>query len=211
MAITEGTLLEVTLDGLFGTTQVMNVWQFEVGGTFSGITAGSVANAWWQHMKSSYRALVSDGSGPAFTRVKVRDLSDPTGDYGEYAVPTNEQAGTRSTAGSEFLPFFNAAGARLTVGTRVTRPGQKRFPWLVETDSQSGVLTATPTTLVNNILDAAIPTLTLGAPALGMDLNSIVVRKDPATGEVTAYQPVTGWAINPYVTSQVSRKRGKGS
>lgn len=211
MAITEGTLLEITVDGLFGSTQVMNVWQFEVGGTFSGINAGQVANAFWQHVKNEYRAIVSNGSGPAFTRVLVRDLGDPLGEYGEYAVPTAEQAGSRNAAGSEFLPAFNAAGVRLTVDTRVTRPGQKRIPWLVETDSQSGAITATPVALINALMDKVIPNFTLGSPAAGMDLNCIVVKKDKTTGAVLAYQPVTGWLINPYITSQVSRKVGRGS
>lgn len=211
MAITEGTKLEISLEGRWVTDTVMNVYQYEVGGTFSGISAGAVANAWWQHVKSAYRAIVTSASDVAFVRVLCKDLSDPSGDYGEYSIPTAEAAGTRSASGIQFLPHFNAAGVRLSVATRVTRPGQKRIPWLLEDDSQSGVLSSGMTSLLTTLFDAIIPDFTLGAPALGMDLNAIVVRKDPTTGLVTAYQPVTGYSINPYVTSQVSRKPGQGS
>jgi hypothetical protein len=211
MAITEGTKLEISVEAALYSQQVMNVWTYEVGGTFSGISAGSVAHAYWNHVKTTYRALVSTEFGPTFTRVLVKDLSDPTGDYGEYGVPVNERAGTRSATGVQGMPGFAAAGVRLTVATRVTRPGQKRFPFLLEDDSAGYGLTSGFTTLVNALMTAATVSVTLGAPALGMDLNPIVVRRDPTTGAVTAFQQVTGFAINPNTTSQVSRKIGRGS
>jgi len=49
----------------------------------------------------------------------------------------------------------------------------------------------------------------LGAPAALVQLDPIVTRKD-ATGAVTAHQPVTGFLIASQVTSQVSRKPGRG-
>jgi hypothetical protein len=211
MAITEGTLLRVSLSGLIYNQLVMNVWTYEVGGTFSGIEAGAVANAWWQRVKTPYRALVGTAFGAVFSKVIVADMENPLGDYGEYAVPVAERSGTRSNGSENGMPGFVAAGVRLSVATRVTRPGQKRFPWLMENDSAGSGLESGFSTLVATLMDAATVNVTLGAPALGMDLNPVVVRLDPATGLPVAYQPVVGYSINTSTTSQVSRKIGRGA
>jgi len=210
MAITEGTLLQISVNYTLYLQQMMNVWTYEVGGTFSGITAGAVANAYWQRVKASYRGLISTDFGAAFSKVVVADASDPTGDYGEYSIPSSERTGTRSTSSSNGMPPFVAAGVRLAVATRVTRPGQKRFPGLMESDSAGENVDPGFITLVNAIMDAATVSVTLGSPALGMDLNPIVIKRDPATGSVLATEPVTGYTVNTRSTSQVSRKVGRG-
>lgn len=211
MAITEGTLLQMTVAGFMYSQQVMNVYTYEVAGTFSGITAGAVANAWWNHVKTPYRALASTVFGVAFDKVIVRDMGDPLGEYGEYAIPTAERTGSRDTGATNGMPGFVAAGVRLGVGTRVTRPGQKRIAWLTETDSAGTALDAGFASLVNTLMAAAISNITLGSPAVGMALHPVVVRVDPTTRLPVAHQPITGYAVNTFTTSQVSRKVGKGS
>lgn len=211
MTITEGMLLRVSMQGLLYNQLVMNVWTYSVAGTFTGVEAGAVAQAWWNHVKTPYRALVGTAFGAAFTRVIVADMEDPTGDYGEYAVPTAERPGTRSNGSENGMPGFVAAGVRLTVATRVTRPGQKRIPWLMENDSSGSGLESGFSTLVSTLVTACTTIPSLGAPALGMSLQPVVVRLDPATGLPTANQNVTGFSINTSTTSQVSRKIGRGA
>lgn len=210
MAITEGTKLRVSLVGAWYDQLVMNVWTYQVGGTFSGISAGAVAEAWWNHVKDEYRAMVASGYGNAFERVIVADMDNPAGDYGDFSIPTAERVGTRSAGSAQGMPPYAAAGVRLSVATRVTRPGQKRFGWLLETDAAGPGLDPVFAGLVADVMDAATVGVTLGAPALGMDLDPIVVRLDPVTGLPVAAQSVTGYAINTNTTSQVSRKIGKG-
>lgn len=210
MAITVGALLEVSIGGEANNNAVFNVWQYEVTTSFPAITAENVAEAWWQHVKAVYRGIAATNYSGLFRQVMVRELNAPTGAFGSWAIPSAEWAGTRSPgSAAEFLPTFNAAGVRLNVGTRVTRPGQKRFCGLVESDNNSGSLTAGVLTAIDNAMVVMIASMTLGAPAATMVLRPVVTRKD-ATGVVTAHQPIGSYSTNNLVTSQVSRKPGRG-
>lgn len=210
MAILTGALLEVSINGEANNNAVYNVWQYEVGTTAPTITAENVAEAWWQHVKAVYRAVAATNYSGLFRQVMVRELNAPTGAFGTWAIPSAEWAGTRSPgSAAEFLPTFNAAGVRLNVGTRVTRPGQKRFSGLVESDNDSGSLTAGVLTALDNLMVVMIASMTLGAPAATMTLQPIVVRKD-AMGAVTAHQTIGSYSTNNLITSQVSRKPGRG-
>lgn len=210
MAILTGALLEVSINGEANNNAVYNVWQYEVGTTAPTITAENVAEAWWQHVKAVYRAVAATNYSGLFRQVMVRELNAPTGAFGTWAIPSAEWAGTRSPGSApEFLPTFNAAGVRLNVGTRVTRPGQKRFSGLVESDNNSGSLTAGVLTALDNLMVVMIASMTLGAPAATMTLQPIVVRKD-AVGAVTAHQAIGSYSTNNLITSQVSRKPGRG-
>lgn len=211
MAIGLGGLVEISNRGTINGQQVMNVWQYRVGAFPGTVTAAQLGEAWWNHVKTTLRAIPTTTAATAFQSVIVRDLSSLTGDYGEYAVPSGERAGTRA-AGSEPspLPVFNAAGVRLVVATRETRPGQKRFAGLTETDNDNGQLQTAALAALNAHFAVAVPNMTLGAPAALVVLKSVVVRKGP-DGLPVSSQDVVGYVINPYMTSQVSRKIGRGS
>lgn len=210
MGITEGTLLEVSLVSQVGANRLMNVWGYEVTGTFTGIPAVNVAEAWWNSVKANYRGLVYATAGWVYTTVLVREMNNPVGELAEWTVPTGEQQGTRAAPDNpDFLPIFNAVGVRLTVSSRTTRPGQKRVWGLTESDNDSNIVGATFLALVDTLMNQMDGQITLGAPALGMDLQPHVFRKD-ATGAVTAHQAINGHVTNRIITSQVSRRLGRG-
>lgn len=210
MAITEGTLLELSLVSTVGANRLMNVWGYEVTGTFTGIASVNVAEAWWNAIKANYRALLYPTAGWVFSSVLVREMNNPTGELAEWTVPSGEQQGTRTApANPDFLPIFNAVGVRLTVSTRVTRPGQKRIWGLTESDNDSNIVGTDFLALVDTLMAQMDGPLTLLSPALGMDLSPQVFRKD-ATGAVVANQPVNGHVTNRIITSQVSRRLGRG-
>jgi len=58
-------------------------------------------------------------------------------------------------------------------------------------------------------MDVLTDPMALGAPAVGVVLAPHVVGLN-ADGTVRAAQPITGYVINNSVTSQVSRKFGRG-
>lgn len=210
MPIVGGSLVRVHMVmRTFGQT-AMNVWDYEVGGIETEVNAGDLAESWWNHTKGAYRALAQTFIADSFISVRVTELENVYGAAGEYAVPVGERAGTRTnqTIG-DGLPPFNAAGVRLTVGSRLTRPGQKRIPFVLEGDQLDGALQSTFTTLVTNLMDVMTVSMTLGAPAALTVLTPIIVGQE-ASGAVRAFQPITGYAVNPSVTSQVSRKIGRG-
>lgn len=210
MAITLGSLIEMTVVMRLLGQVTLNAWQYQVDGSAFLVEPVQIAEAYWNHVKATYRGIISSALGAAFQSVNILELNAPTGDYAEYPVPILERPGTRGVVGlGDPMPPFNAVGVRLTVGTRVTRPGQKRFPGLYEGDNNSGILGPEMTLVVNNLMAVMTEPMILGAPAATIVLNPVVTRRD-VSGAVTANQPVQGWVTNPNITSQNTRKIGRG-
>lgn len=210
MGVVNGHIYEVSLKMSSGAGNAYNVFQYSVVVPSEGTDGDQLAQAWWNHVKGVYRALVSAGMTNYFRSVVAKDLSDPTGLFGEYGIPVNERSGTRTgTIQAEEAPAFCAVGIRLNVASRVTRPGQKRLGGLVEDDLYGQSVGSVFMGLAAAWADVLTADLVLGAPAALVTLRPAVVRRN-AMGAVVADQPVTGYFINPNVTSQVSRKIGRG-
>jgi hypothetical protein len=211
MAITAAQL-KIIIRGSFGGTLFENVqWYRPTGAAFLTADAVGVAEAYWNDIKTVWRALQVTSGGFLTQSVFV---SEPgaTGAFGEFSIPVGEQQGARSATGlGDFMPAFVAFGVRLSVATRTTRPGQKRFIGVMEGDATQEVLGAPVTTLLNNLAAKFSSTITLGAPVATGTLDPIIVRIDRATGALLTQQDVTGHLVNPRVTSQVSRKFGRGA
>lgn len=204
--------LKITVRGTISAQQWENVQWYKPGGAaFVTAEAAGVAQAYWNDVKSAWRALIVDSSVFTFQSILVSEPGD-TGAFGEFPVPVGEQNGTRAIGSlTDFMPPFNAWGVRLTVATRTTRPGQKRFCGIMEGDANGDVLTAPGIALVQALAVKFSDNIVLGSPVATGVLIPEVVSIDRATGAITAHQEVTGYLINPYVTSQVSRKRGRGA
>lgn len=210
MAITTGSRIRVSTTYNLANNRGMNTFDYFVLEMIGIPNAAQYAEAWWAHVKTNFRALVSSSFGAVLLNVKVEELGNPVGEYGEYAVPTAEQTGTRTPpSDSTPLPVFTGAGVRLTVASRATRPGQKRFPFLCRADANSQVLTGTYLTALNTLMGTLTTNMTLGSPAAGVVLVPHVVGLNP-DGSIRTSQAVSGFIINPDVTSQVSRKVGRG-
>lgn len=211
MAISDGALIEISNVGNVSGQQVRNVWQYEVTSGLPTVTAVDIAQAWWNHVKATFRALVPTSFTTAFETVEMRELNAPTGLLGAYGIPPAEQPGTRSPgAGSEALPFFNAVSIRLNVGTRTTRPGHKRICCLVETDNNSGILQSSARTPAEALGTLMVSSMTFGAPAALLVVRPIVTRKD-SLGNVVAFQGIQDATVGTYISSQNSRKVGRGA
>lgn len=210
MGFSNGDRVEISIRGTWLDQAWFNVWQYRVGAAVALVTAEQLGEAWWNHVKTTYRAIAPDTVTTCFQSVLVKSLESPTGDYGEYSIPFAEADGTRSPSGiGDPLPSYTGIGVRLSVGTRATRPGQKRLTFLYEADQSANVLAAGITAAAVALMDVMIVEMVLGSPAATMTLQPVVVRKDVA-GMATVDQDITSYAINPYISSQISRKRGHG-
>jgi len=211
MAIEAGSLIAVTVGGTMFENSWMNVWTFRVEGEVGSPSAANIAEAIWNGFKTPYRALVANIHTSAFQYVKIREMDSLTGEYGEFPIPSGEAAGTGGTSATTYLSTFTAAGIRFTVGSRVTRPGQKRIPGQRAEDQNSFVWTAADLAKLNTFGTAALANAILGAPAAGTEVSLVVVSVDRTTGLPVANQDVTGFIVNQSPTSQVSRKAGVGA
>lgn len=210
MAITPGMLIEMTLWMDLTGSRAANVWQYEVVSAVVPATAEEVAAAWWAAVKGVYRATAVVTGGRQFRSVAIRELNNPVGELAEYAIPAADGDGTRAagTLGS-YLPTANAMGVRLAVSSRLTRPGQKRLNFLTEGDVFNNDVGAGFISLAEDLMNVMTADISLPSPALATLLDPIVCRKD-VTGAVTANQPVIGYVVNPVVTTQTSRRAGRG-
>lgn len=205
-----GSHLRIAFVGQIMAQEFVSLWNYRVSANLAGNTAAAlVAQAYWGTISSVWRALYPNAAVFSTTQIRVWDNEDDEGEFGTYAIPTAEQVGTRTViASDEASPSFAATGVKLTVGTRVTRPGQKRIPFLLEKDVANNALVASWVTLVNAFMAQAEGALVLSVPALGMELQSEVFGDAiPDKGIPRRYQDTTGYAVNPYVTTQNTRKQ----
>lgn len=210
MAIGAGSLIEVQIGGTMFNQRWMNNWTFRVVGEIGSPSAANIGEAIWNGIKVNYRALVANVYGSAFEFVKVREMDSATGEYGEFAILTAERGGTGGTSAVSYEATFVAAGIRLTVGSRVTRPGQKRIPGARAEDSNSSMWMPAYITKLNTFANDVVSLGVLGTPAVGTEVRLVVVKTDPVSGLPLAHQDVIGFLVNPAQTSQVSRKLGVG-
>jgi len=87
MAIGAGSLLEISLVGDVYSQTWMNVWTYRVVGELGDVNPAQWGNAWWNHVKATYRPLIASVHGAAFLEVRVREMDDPAGEYGVFPVP----------------------------------------------------------------------------------------------------------------------------
>jgi hypothetical protein len=186
-------------------------WYRATGAAFLTASPTAVAEAWWNDVKTVWRALIVNSIHFDFRTVFVRE-DIKVGEYGEYGIPVAEQKGTRPTGTlGDFLPPANAMGVRLTVGSGLTRPGQKRLPGIMEGDTTGRAFSAAFVTLAEDVAAKYSGNIILGAPVATGTLDPEIVRRNAATGAVETRQDITGFLINTVPTTQVSRREGNGS
>lgn len=203
-------IYQLTVKQTWSGQAVYNVFTWRVDGSWPGVEVEQFATAWWNHIKTQWRAMLCVEFGNVFEAVQYRDLSDETGAYGEWPIPLGERVGTRSGVAAPTTPTtFAALGVRLAVGSRLTRPGQKRFMGVTETDLTTNTLSTALLTLCETLAGRVSAPAILGDPAIGLTCTPVVVsvREDEP---FLVSQEVIGFVVNPFVTSQVSRKAGRG-
>lgn len=205
-------VIKVQVRGLLMGQRVENIqWYVPTGAAFLTAEAAGVAEAYWNDIKTLWRGF--HVASPADTTLSVF-VSEPGSDgaYGEYAIPTGEQQGTRDATGAgQLLPPTNSVGVRLTVASRVTRPGQKRFWGVWEGDNEYGVLQPALYAAADALAVKFSDNITLGSPVATGVLIPVIVHNDPITGEYVSRQEVVGHAVSTYISTQNSRKFGRGA
>lgn len=209
MPLADGQVFRLTVAGEISGQVLNNVWFFKVAfASDPAITPAQLGEAWWNHVKVNYRGVACTVWTTAFTSILVEQVNVAAGAYGTFPIPLAEQAGTRVPAGApgnELTPSFIAAGMRLNVSTKVTRPGQKRLWGLVEGDlfqTDLGTPARTAALLLGSQMDDNI---ILGAPAALTEVH-MVIRKTAPDDVASVDQRVTGTSVSNRIRSQVSRR-----
>lgn len=207
-----GSEIKITVRYTYLEQKCENVQYYRpVGAAFLTATMDGVLEAYWNTVKSAFRAIMTDNLPDASWDSILGEEIDGGLSFAEFPIPVLERVGTRATTGlGEPLLSFAAGGFRQTVATRLTRPGQKRFPFLFEADVIRNVLGGAYLALLAAVADFFCTDVPLGVPVLTGVLSPEVVHDPTPSRPTRATQLITGFIINPDVTSQVSRKKGRG-
>jgi len=212
MAFTSS-LASITLRWIWLGQQMQTKRYFKLtGAVFLTATPENVGEAYWNHVKTVWRALPVSSMTNVFQSVLVEEIGGGQA-FGEYAIPSGEKGGARA-AGTlgDVLPSFVNVGVRFTVASRVTRPGQMRIPFMYDGDTDAQGVAAPFTTLVTALANIYDTDMALGAPvATGVLRMQVVKFSGTVPPVVVSQQDVVGHVVNGNVTSQVSRKVGRGS
>lgn len=211
MAITSG-LVEIILRYTFLGQKCETPSYWSPGGA-AWVTANATqgAEAWWNEVKTVWRAMAVTSGSLTFDSVFFQEIGGGL-EYGEYAVPSGEREGTRDGASlGAFLPAYVAVGCRLSVTTRATRPGQKRFPFPTEADNNDGHVEAAYLSLVAAVAEKYSTPLIMGAPVATGTLTPQVAGFTGSPPTLRAQQEAVGYVLNGLFTSQVSRRPGHGA
>lgn len=216
MALTGGDVVRITLFQKFNAQDVLNTMFYRVEGP-AVLSGAQVAEGWWNDVKATWRAVAPNLSHFSFERVLAEEIEGDL-EYGEYLIPVGERNGTRVGAVGDTLPSFTAVGVKWSVATRQTRPGSKRFVPITEGDvNNNSQLSAELLALFNTLNVMLTANIEIGVLD-AFDMVPIVYGpvlapsvRDPDGRPAVVLNDITGFLINPYVTSQVSRKIGHGS
>lgn len=210
MAITSGLVrIDLRYTFLAQRCETTSFWS-PGGAAWLTVNAAQGAEAWWNNCKDRWRALLVPVGSSVFDSVFFEEIGGG-GEYGEFAIPTDERDGTRDETGfGNFLPAYVAVGCRLTVTTHATRPGQKRFPFAGEGDNNDGMVGAGFLALCAELGDFYSAPATLGAPVLAGTLTPQVVHFPTVADPTQRQQEAAGYVLRSSFTSQVSRRPGHG-
>lgn len=208
-----GTLLKIIVRYVYLNQNCENVgWYTPGGAAFLTATMDGVLEAYWNDVKAAWHDMAyNDTTLNSIDSVLGYEMDGALG-YAEFPVPALERVGIRTVAAQgQPLPGTLAGAVRLTVGSTVTRPGQKRAPFIGEANISGNDLDPTYLARLATWGETYSNVRILGAPVATGILTPQVVHIDRETGAIGARQDITGQVVNPYASSQVSRKRGHGS
>lgn len=185
-------------------------WYAPVGAAFLTADMTGVLTAVWDNVKTAFRALGSTSLSVSSWDSLLGEELGGGGSFAEFPVPPAEQVGTRAgLTATSAMPSFVAVGCRQVVGTRVTRPGQKRLPFVADSDVEDNLLVAGSQAIWQAAFDKFCTPMILGAPVatgvLNPEVGGTLVAHVP-----TVWQDVLGSLLDQDITSQVSRKKGRG-
>lgn len=208
MAIVENDIIEIIDEQTYFNQQVLNRYLYRAGTVSeSGVTPAEIGEAWWTAFGTTIRA--AQNAAVNHLQVRVEVLTGAR-DYGQYVIPTGERTGTHSTSTNALAPFM-AASVTLQGQTRATRPGGKRYVGGTEADTLDfGVLDGSYKTLVEAIAALIPDQIEVGGDDGAMLILPVLYR--PASDlDPMVTNPIVATIVNPNISTQNTRKVGRGS
>lgn len=218
MPVSAGDIIKFTVVGEQSGQQIVNTMHYLVLGSDAPVTDVQITGL-CAGFGSLWRGLLSNRISVAFRWDRVLFEHVNGIEIGAYTFPANAIGGDAT----QMLPTFNAVGIQHVRANRVTRHGYTRIGGITEGDVDNGVLTSAALTTFQNFAAQFIRPVT-GENILEFEIldgaeevvnrldaqNIIWGGNDPAypTGR---YQVPTGFDVRERITTQNTRKVGRGS
>lgn len=174
-------------------------------------TAFNFAQDFWVHIRTQWRALMLSNASIKTTHIRIASITNVAeGMYGTFPIPPAEELGTRVEA-MDLLPSYMALAIRFNVDGRLVRPGQMRVSVFGEFDHIGQSWTQPIQDWAQQLANRFVVPLN-NQDAIPM----AIARGTVFGGPVLVDQPnlkasaIVSADINPYSTTQVSRKQGRG-
>jgi hypothetical protein len=126
-----------------------------------------------------------------------------TGTLADVARLPDPSGGTRTLTD---INSFTAAGIRLNRTTKETRNGYKRIAGMGEEDTTGNTWTTAYTILLLALAGYMDDIITIGTQSF----YPVIAKQKPLFPEIWITNRIDSCTVNPFITSQVSRKRGVG-
>lgn len=203
MATVTGDIIRAVLCGTVFTEQFCNVWFFVVdtltGSEMSLVTvAGSLEDAIIEPL------LDAQTVNTVWNRIQVDNVTNGI-DFVDVGI---NRPGTISA--SEGLPSFASFQVKMGRGSKITRNGYKRFPGLAEVSTVGQQLTTVAQTTLQVIANTWDEITVPGAEG-GLIKPVIMGRNSDGTPDLTRWQIPASFDLLPNITTQNTRKAGRGS
>lgn len=207
MSLPDGGLVRITMNQTHQGQQVRNVFWYRAEDAVGGDAVLGIAQTFWETVRTPWRAFLPSTILLTFDSVDVRYM-DGDEDYATYVIPEAERQGTRGAGTAQLMPVFVAANITLNPANRKVRPASKRIGGLIETDNNANFLEAATRTLLGSVGTAFTATLASGG---FIDfLTPVVVGMPTATRPDRVLIPIVAAQVGRLVTTQNSRKVGRG-
>lgn len=205
MAIAIGDVVRFTVFQAPGVNEVLNVFHYQTTEAISDPTDyEAMGRNFWDHVKAAWRAFVATDYNPWFDRIVIENLTNGL-DFGVYTITGAERAGTRSASG-DFLGQWICAAVRMNVGSRLTRPGQKRFSPLYEGDQANGLLTSGMVTILTALGAVLDDHIDIGSAGDG-DARPIIYGEVNPNRIAVVENPIVSATVIQMTTTQRTRRR----
>ena len=202
---TTGDILEIVDRQTTNPDVALNVYHYRLESGILVIDAADIAEFWWNDCNIVIRELQT--SSIDHIRVTCRNI-DNSAQYGEYLVPPAEQGGTYGTGDTQARQA--AAGIAFRPVTPDVRAGQKRIAGVPEAGSgQWGLWDSVYLGRMTDYADHLSSQLNSLAPAFVLVPVIVGLPNDDRPTRVEV--EIAGHVLNPYVTSQNTRKIGRGA
>lgn len=208
MAITTSSILRITIFQTYQLQQVLNVFHAKQTAGAASDTALEVLRGFWDEIKNDWQNAMPNNAAMSTYRILLEDLVAPH-DFADYSIPTGERSGARTVSGN-LLNSFSAASVKITTATREVRPGGKRITGLSEDIVDGQLLAGSYVTLLNTLFSTIEAGWDALAPGSGSYDVGVYGVGRPAAPPLK-FRQMNGFEVSPYVSSQVSRKIGRGS